>query len=75
MSHKKRNRKRLPEDRGSNETYLQTDPVQDKMPGSKNPRQSPRNLPTENANMHEDLSNEILSEADRRAHENDEETR
>ena len=70
MKQNKKNKRKDIEE--TNAPYLQTNPDTNEMPGTKNPRQNPRNLPTENTSMHEDLSNDILSEADRKAHdEND----
>ena len=66
MGFRKRNKGKKRVDTDSNESYLQTDPRSSELQGVKHSRQNPRNLPTENAGMHEDASNEILSNASNR---------
>ncbi len=63
MSKRKRNRE-LKKELESND-YLQTNPTGAKnTPGSTSPRQNPRNLPTENASMKEDLSDRLQKNAE-----------
>jgi hypothetical protein len=66
MAFRKRNKGKRKVNTDNTESYLQTTPNSEDLAGVKHSRQNPRNLPTENASMHQDAANEILGEADSR---------